>query len=110
MFQTLSQFYNSDIWRNFRAALIEQRTNKADGIIYDEFNGQPLINAYDIVLHHKTPLTLQNVNDYNISLNPENIMIVSQKSHNEIHARSGIRHNARFITYTVRRVAVKQRL
>lgn len=89
MFKTLPQFYNSTEWRAFRLMLIDERTNKDDGILYDEFNGQPLINAYDIVLHHKTPLTLQNVNDYSISLNPANIMIVSHRSHNEIHARFG---------------------
>lgn len=89
MYTSLAQFYNSDEWRNFRAAIIEQRTNKEDGILYDELHGQPLINAYDIVLHHKKPLTMQNVNDFAVSLNPENIMILSQKSHNEIHARFG---------------------
>lgn len=88
-FTSLSQFYNSDIWRKFRLALIAERTNKEDGILYDELNGQPLVNAYDIVLHHIKPLTLQNVNDYSISLNPANIMIVSHRSHNEIHKRFG---------------------
>ena len=32
---------------------------------------------------------MQNVNDASISLNPENIMLVSHRSHNEIHARYG---------------------
>ena len=88
-FTTLSQFYNSNEWRKFRQVLIAERTNKDDGILYDEHNGKPLIKAYDIVLHHIEPLTMQNVNDFNISLNPDNIMIVSQRSHNEIHARFG---------------------
>lgn len=89
MFTSLSQFYNSTEWRNFRLLLIEERTNKKDGILYDEFSGKPLVNSYDIVLHHIKPLTMQNVNDYSVSLNPENIMIVSQKSHNELHKRFG---------------------
>lgn len=89
MFNTLSEFYNSDTWRKFRAGLIQQRTNPADGILYDEFDGQPLLKSYDIVLHHKIPLTMANVNDFNVSLNAENIMIVSQRSHNEIHSRFG---------------------
>lgn len=89
MFNTLSAFYNSDIWRKFRAGLIAERINPADGILYDEHNGQPLLKSYDIVLHHIKPLTMQNVNDFSISLNPDNIMIVSQRSHNEIHARFG---------------------
>lgn len=89
MWNSLHAFYNSDEWKKFRGGLIAERINPVDGILYDELNGQPLTQAYDIVLHHKTPLTMQNVNDYSISLNPQNIMIVSQRSHNEIHARFG---------------------
>lgn len=69
--------------------LIAERTNKADGILYCEYSGQPIINSYDIVCHHKKPLTMANVNDYSVSLNPDNIMIVNQRSHNEIHKRFG---------------------
>lgn len=89
MFKTLAEFYNSEIWRKFRAQLISERTNKADGILYDEHSGESIIKRYDIIAHHKTELTLQNVNDYSISLNPDNIMLVSMRSHNEIHARFG---------------------
>lgn len=89
MFNTLSEFYNSKEWRAFRQMLISERINKEDGILYDELSGKPIIKSYDIVLHHIQPLTLQNVNDYSISLNPTNIMIVSQRSHNEIHKRFG---------------------
>ena len=88
-FTSLAQFYTSDEWRGFRAALIFERTNPKDGILYDEYSGQPIHNAYDIVAHHIQPLTLQNVNDYSISLNPANIMLVSHRSHNEIHSRFG---------------------
>lgn len=89
MFNSLPQFYNSKEWREFRTWLINERTNKEDGILYDEHSGKPLLKAYDIVLHHIRPLTMQNVNDFNVSLNPENILIVSQTSHNEIHKRFG---------------------
>lgn len=89
MFTTLSEFYTSDLWRKFRKNLILERINKSDGLIYDEFSGKPILNTYDIVLHHIQPLTMQNVNDYTISLNPDNIQIVTHKSHNEIHKRFG---------------------
>ena len=89
MFASLAAFYNSAEWRNFRAGLIAERTNKQDGFLYCEHSGEKLLRQYDIVAHHKTPLTMQNVNDYSISLNPENIMLVSQRAHNEIHARFG---------------------
>lgn len=88
-FTSLSQFYTSDEWRCFRASLLSERVNPNDGILYDEHNGKPLLNSYDIVAHHKIPLTMQNVNDYSISLNTKNIMLVSHRSHNEIHARYG---------------------
>ena len=89
MFQSLSEFYNSDIWRKFRAGLIEERRNINDGILYCEYSGVPLLNSFEIVAHHKTPLTMQNVNDFSVSLNPSNIMLVSHKAHNEIHKRFG---------------------
>lgn len=88
MYTNLSQFYNSQEWKDCRRLLIAART-KDDGFLYDEFSGKPLLKNYDIIAHHKTPLTMQNVNDVNISLNPDNIMLVSQKSHNEIHSRFG---------------------
>lgn len=89
MFSTLSEFYTSQTWRKFRENLILERISKTDGLLYDEFSGKPILNTYDIVLHHIQPLTMQNVNDYSISLNPKNIQIVTHKSHNEIHKRFG---------------------
>lgn len=88
-FKSLSQFYTSREWRKFRKALIAERINKDDGILYDEYNHKPLLRDCDIILHHKIELTMQNVNDRLISLNPNNIMIVSLQSHNEIHNRFG---------------------
>lgn len=93
-FESLSQFYTSSEWRKFRQVVIAERINPKDGILYDEYSGKPILRSYEIILHHKIELTLQNVNDRNISLNPENIMIVSPKSHNEIHNRFGGRIKA----------------
>lgn len=88
MYNTLSEFYTSKEWQEFRAVLITQRT-RADGFVYDEVTGKRIVKAYDIILHHKIELTLENVNDANITLNPENIQIVSFRTHNEIHNRFG---------------------
>lgn len=88
-FNSLAEFYNSKEWRSFRAGLIHERVNPADGVLYCQHSGKPLINAYDIVAHHIKPLTMANVNDFSISLNPENILLVSQQAHNEIHSRFG---------------------
>jgi hypothetical protein len=88
VYTTLSDFYRSKEWADFRLCLIEER-RAADGFIYDEVTGKPIIKAYDIIAHHKIELTLDNVNDANISLNPDNIQLVSFKTHNEIHERFG---------------------
>lgn len=88
-FTSLAQFYCSEEWRQLRLQLIAERTNKVDGILYCQHSGKPLLNSFDIVAHHIVPLTMQNVNDYSISLNSENILLVSQRAHNEIHARFG---------------------
>lgn len=87
-FQSLPQFYQSTEWRTFRSCLIAERMS-AEGVIYCEHCGKPILQSYDIILHHKKYLTMQNVNDYSISLNPENISIVHASCHNELHARFG---------------------
>ena len=90
-FNSLAQFYNSDVWRALRLQLMNERTK--NGILYDEYNGQPIFKSFDVIAHHKQPVTMQNVNDVSISLNPDNIMLVSHRSHNEIHARYGFTMN-----------------
>lgn len=87
-YNTLSAFYTGREWEQFRQVIIAQRM-RADGFVYDEITGKPIVKANDIILHHKIPLTLENVNDASISLNPENIQIVSFTTHNEIHQRYG---------------------
>lgn len=86
-FNSLAQFYNSDVWRDLRLMLMNERAK--NGVIYDEFNGEPIYKPYDVIAHHKKEITLQNVNDFSVSLNPDNIMLVSHRSHNAIHARFG---------------------
>ena len=98
MFNNLFEFYRSDEWRNFREIVISQRISD-DGFIYDEYTGKPILKAYDLILHHKEELTEENVHDYNISLNPDNIMIVSHKSHNLIHNKLGYKCREVYLVY-----------
>lgn len=88
-FTSLSQFYTSDEWRGLRLALISDRMNPRDGILYCEHCGKPIINLYACIGHHKQEITMWNVNDFSVSLNPENVMLVHMRCHNEIHARFG---------------------
>ena len=88
MFNSLRDFYRSKEWQEFREVVIGQRIEE-DGTVHDEVTGKPIVKKYDIVLHHKEELTEQNVNDRNISLNPDNIMIISHETHNKLHKRFG---------------------
>lgn len=84
----LSTFYRSKEWEQLRQQIILERLSPSGDTI-DEVTGKPIVNKYDVILHHKIPLTESNVNDYSISLNPDNIQIVSHKTHNKIHNRFG---------------------
>lgn len=95
---TLDTFYRSKEWNDFRKVIIAERT-KPDGFIYDEETGKPIVNPYDLILHHKVYLTEENVNDFEISLNPANIEVVSHKTHNLIHERLGASRHEIFIVY-----------
>ena len=95
---TLNSFYRSKEWELFRKQIILERLND-NGDTIDEVTGRPIVKMYDVILHHKIPLTEGNVNDYNISLNPDNIMIVSHKTHNEIHKRFGAYTRHIYIVY-----------
>ena len=95
---TLNTFYTSQEWRALREIIIHDRT-KADGYVYDEVTGRPIIQGYDIVLHHKIFLTEENVGDASVSLNPDNIMIVSHKTHNQIHEKFGYIKREIYLVY-----------
>ena len=95
---TLETFYKSPEWERFRKIIIAERTTP-DGFVLDEETGRPIVNAYDLILHHKIPLTEENVNDVNIALNPANVEIVSHRTHNRIHDRLGMGRREVFIVY-----------
>ena len=95
---TLSSFYTSREWESFRRVVIAERM-RDDGFVYDEITGQPIVKAYDIILHHVIHLTEENVNDVSISLNPENIQIVSHRTHNKIHEKLGYSRKEIFLVY-----------
>lgn len=95
---TLSTFYRSPEWVALRSRLMLERVN-ASGDVVCEHCGKPIVNKYDCIGHHKTPLTEANVNDYTISLNPDNIALVHHKCHNQIHNRFGSYTRHIYIVY-----------
>ena len=97
-FSDLYQFYRSSKWENLRKALLMERVND-NGEVICEHCGKPIVNKYDAICHHKIMLTESNMNDYDISLNPDNIMIVHHRCHNEIHKRFGTYTRHVYIVY-----------
>ena len=96
MFNSTTHFYKSDEWERFRLTVINDR--KTDqGLTICEHCGEPILKPYDLILHHINPITNENVNDYEISLNQANIMIVHHGCHNEIHERFGFGSGSRHI-------------
>lgn len=95
---TLENFYKSKEWRSFREVIIAERVAR-DGYVMDEYTGKQILRSFDIILHHKIQLTEDNVNDVSISLNPDNIMVVSHKSHNLIHNKLGYARRQIYLVY-----------
>lgn len=95
---SLDTFYTSPEWRSLRQIVISDRTRE-DGFVYDEVTGRPIVQAYDIVLHHKIFLTEENVGDASIALNPDNLMVVSHRTHNQIHEKFGYVKREIYLVY-----------
>ena len=95
---TLFEFYRSKEWERFREIVISDRVGE-DGFVRDEVTGEPIVKKYDIILHHKIELTEENVNDFEISLNPDNIMIVSHRTHNRLHNKLGYAVREVYLVY-----------
>lgn len=98
MFYDLFSFYRSKEWESLRRQITLERVNDSGDLIC-EYCHKPIVNAYEGICHHKTELNEGNVNDYNISLNPDNIMVVHHKCHNEIHNRFGSYTRHIYIVY-----------
>lgn len=76
------EFYNSKAWRNLRARLIVE-----NNFLCAECGESYLKESAQLVGHHIKELTPENINDYNISLNPANIKIICRKCHDKAHER-----------------------
>ena len=83
---TLENFYKSDTWYKFLQQLKIERLNE-DGELLCEHCGKPIVKKYDCIGHHEIELTDENVNDYEISLNPAHVKLIHFKCHNKIHRR-----------------------
>lgn len=91
-------FYRSKEWERLRSRLMNERVND-DGQLVCAICGKPIVNKYDCIAHHKIELTEENVNDFEISFNPENIELIHFRCHNEQHHRFGGFEQRVFLVY-----------
>lgn len=92
------QFYKSKVWERFVNQLKLERVED-DGYIHCAVCGEPIIKKYDCIGHHKKELTDENVDDYNISLNPDNVDLIHFKCHNKEHRRYGYEEQKVYCVY-----------
>lgn len=98
MFGSLYDFYHSNEWRTLTKTIKLDRTNNKGQIIC-EYCHKPIVRTYDCIGHHKIELTEDNVNDYQISLNQENIMLLHGSCHNRIHDKFGRSSRMVYLVY-----------
>ena len=84
----LNSFYRSKEWEGFIHLLKLERVQE-DGTLLCEHCGKPIVKKYDCIGHHVHELNEHNVQDVMVALNPDNVILVHFKCHNEIHARFG---------------------
>lgn len=95
---TLQSFYKSKEWYKFMQVIKAERTNSCGELICEHCE-KPIVRAYDCIGHHIEELTEENVNDYNISLNPDNIALVHHRCHNTIHNKLGYADRKIYLVY-----------
>ena len=98
MFNDKHSFYNSKEWHKLLSTIKLERVNE-EGQVVCEYCGKPITRAYDIIGHHKIELDEENINDYDVSLNPQNILLVHHSCHNRIHNKLGYAHRQVFLVY-----------
>ena len=93
-----SEFYRSRSWREFVELLKIERTDE-NGFIICAHCGKPIVKKYDCIGHHKEELTEENYENPEISLNPDNVVLVHQRCHNLIHDKLGYIEKKVYIVY-----------
>lgn len=89
MYKTIHDLYVSSEFKKLRSTLMNERTSSLDGVLYCEYCHKPITRAYDCIAHHKIEVTMANLHDMDITLNPDNIMLIHHHCHNVIHKRFG---------------------
>lgn len=96
--QTLDTFYQSKAWIKLTQLIRQERIDEQGNLICS-YCGKPIIKQYDCICHHTEFLTEDNVNDANISLNPNKIVLVHHACHNRIHNKLGYKRREIYLVY-----------
>lgn len=90
----VKSFYASEEWITLRLLLINERGNRCAHC------NKNIPRSKDLIGHHITELTPENVHDRSISLNPDKIEIICFDCHNKEHKRFGYQSERRvYIVY-----------
>lgn len=95
---TLQNFYKSKQWQKLLEVIKLERVNE-DGQLICWHCGKPIVDKYDVIGHHTIFLTEDNVNNSEISLNPDLIQLVHHRCHNKIHNKLGYTKREIFLVY-----------
>lgn len=98
VYHDLFSFYRSKEWRKLLEVLKMERVDDQGQLICASCE-KPIVKAYDAIGHHKIELTEDNVNDANVSLNPDNVELVHHKCHNILHNKLGYGQREIFLVY-----------
>lgn len=79
--------YRTKEWKQLKNKLMHDRAN-AEGVLVCEYCGKPILHEWDCIPHHyKIPVTFENMNNADITLDEDNLMLVHFKCHNELENR-----------------------
>lgn len=74
-------FYHSQAWRQTQASYVKQSGGLCERCLQ---NG---LYTAGVIVHHKIHLTPQNISDHEITLNPDNLMLLCRDCHALEHKR-----------------------
>jgi hypothetical protein len=93
MYCSINSFYASKAWRDLSFNLKLQSNGKCERC------PQEVDDWKNLIAHHKIRLTEENMNNPEISLNPDNIEIVCFDCHNKEHKRFGYKKQEVYIVW-----------
>lgn len=79
-----AQFYHSAAWKGAR----QLAWDRAHGLC-ERCGAKGEVVPADVV-HHKVPLSVDNINDPDVTVNPDNLVALCHECHTEVHQQLGI--------------------